>query len=61
MVLMENRGTLNMIKAFAPLVIETKGVVVNIGSSAGVINVPWNGTSSHKKCDLKMGDIDTAI
>jgi hypothetical protein len=39
-----NRGVLAVIRAFTPIVIKEKGVVVNIGSSAGTLNVPWNGT-----------------
>lgn len=45
-------GVLGVTRAFVPLMLAAKGVgderavVVNIGSSAGVINVPWNGIST---------------
>jgi len=51
---MGNRGTLAMVKAFAPLVIETRGVVANVGSSAGLINIPWNGTSFYPPLERRI-------
>lgn len=39
----EKRGVLAVTRAFAPLIIKERGVVVNIGSSAGLVNLPWNG------------------
>lgn len=37
-------GPLAVIRAFVPIMVESSGgTLVNIGSSAGVINVPWNG------------------
>lgn len=38
-------GTLSMIKAFSPQLIENKGMVVNMSSIAGVIHSPWLGKS----------------
>ncbi|TVY35799.1 Short-chain dehydrogenase, partial [Lachnellula occidentalis] len=35
-------GVLAVTRAFAPLIIKEKGVVVNIGSSAGMVNLPWH-------------------
>jgi len=36
-------GLLGVTKVFAPLVIKEAGVVVSIGSSAGVVYFPWGG------------------
>lgn len=44
-------GVLAVTKAFAPLVIEAKGTIVNIASIAGCLSPPWMGkysaTSTH--------------
>jgi len=37
-------GLLGVTKVFAPLVIKEAGVVVNVGSSAGVVYFPWSGS-----------------
>lgn len=36
-------GPLSLIKAFSPLLIATKGSIVNITSISGYLNVPWMG------------------
>lgn len=38
-------GVLAVTKAFAPLVVQERGTVVIVGSTAGVLNIPWTGTS----------------
>lgn len=37
------RGTLAMIKAFTPRIIQNKGTVVNMSSIGGILNSPWIG------------------
>ena len=37
-------GVVRMIQAFADLIIERKGRIVNVGSVGGVLNIPWNCT-----------------
>ena len=39
-------GVLAMSQAFATMLIETKGILVNIGSIAGYMNSPFNGRTS---------------
>jgi NADP-dependent 3-hydroxy acid dehydrogenase YdfG len=34
-------GAVDMIHAFAPLVIASRGTIVNVGTIASVLNVPW--------------------
>ena len=36
-------GVLAVTKAFTPMVVKEKGTVVIVGSSAGVLNIPWTG------------------
>ena len=36
-------GVVNVVHAFAPLVIEAKGTIVNATSLAAVLHVPWGG------------------
>lgn len=36
-------GTLSMIQAFTPLLLQSKGMVVNISSVGGILNTPWIG------------------
>jgi 1-acylglycerone phosphate reductase len=36
-------GPLQMIQAFAPLLKEARGVIINIGSIVAYMNVPWSG------------------
>jgi 1-acylglycerone phosphate reductase len=38
-------GTLAMIKAFTPQIIQNKGTVVNLSSIGGLVNTPWLGKS----------------
>ena len=38
-------GTLAMIKAFTPQLIQNKGTVVNMSSIGGLVNAPWLGKS----------------
>ena len=40
-------GVLRMIQAFAPLLVEAKGTVVNIGSINAYANLPFCGETSH--------------
>ncbi|PVH74000.1 NAD(P)-binding protein [Cadophora sp. DSE1049] len=48
-------GPLAMIRAFVPLMVESGGgTLVNIGSSAGVVNVPWNGIYAASKTAMNM-------
>lgn len=37
-------GVLRMIQAFAPLLIESSGTIVNIGSIVAYLNTPYTGT-----------------
>lgn len=39
----KTRGVLNVTRAFASLLVQERGVIINVGSGAGVINMPWNG------------------
>ena len=39
-------GPLTMVQAFAPLLIEAKGVIVNQSSIDGVLSMAWSGKSS---------------
>ena len=39
-------GTLAMAKAFTPQLIQSRGVVVNLSSIAGLVNTPWLGKRS---------------
>ncbi|KAL5321396.1 hypothetical protein ACEPPN_009354 [Leptodophora sp. 'Broadleaf-Isolate-01'] len=48
-------GPLAVIRAFVPIMVESSGgTLVNIGSSAGVINVPWNGIYAASKAAMNM-------
>ncbi|KAH7399754.1 hypothetical protein BKA64DRAFT_744460 [Cadophora sp. MPI-SDFR-AT-0126] len=48
-------GPLGMIRAFVPLMVESGGgTLVNIGSSAGIVNVPWNGIYAASKAAMNM-------
>lgn len=38
-------GTLRMVQAFSPLLLESKGVIMNICSIVGAANVAWQGRS----------------
>jgi 1-acylglycerone phosphate reductase len=40
-------GTLAMIKAFTPQLVQNRGLVVNMSSIAGVVNTPWLGKFSN--------------
>ncbi|PYI09439.1 NAD(P)-binding protein [Aspergillus sclerotiicarbonarius CBS 121057] len=46
-------GVVNMTHAFAPLVIEAKGTVVNVCSLGGVMAVPWNAFYTSSKAAIK--------
>lgn len=39
-------GALRVMKVFAPLLVKSQGVLVNIASISGHVNVPWMGKSS---------------
>ena len=47
-------GALNIIQAFAPLVIKTKGSIVNVTSIAGHVNVPYMGLYAASKRSLEI-------
>ena len=47
-------GALNMIHAFAPLVIKAKGSIVNVTSIAGHVNVPYMGLYAASKRSLEI-------
>ncbi|KAG4442941.1 hypothetical protein IFR05_001554 [Cadophora sp. M221] len=48
-------GPLAVIRAFVPIMVESGGgTLVNIGSSAGVLNVPWNGIYAASKAAMNM-------
>jgi 1-acylglycerone phosphate reductase len=38
-------GALRIMKAFAPLLVKSQGVLVSIASISGYVNVPWMGMS----------------
>lgn len=48
-------GAVNTIHAFSPLVIASKGTIVNVGSIASVLYVPWGGKFQIKatKCTMQ--------
>ncbi|TVY55514.1 Short-chain dehydrogenase cctT [Lachnellula cervina] len=47
-------GVLAVTRAFAPLIIKEKGAVVNIGSSAGLVNLPWQGIYTSSKAATNL-------
>lgn len=47
-------GVLSMIQAFAPLLINSKGLIVNISSVAQFAPVPWLGVYNSSKSALGM-------
>lgn len=46
-------GTLRMVQAFSPLLLESKGVIMNICSIVGAANVAWQGRWWHPICGSK--------
>ena len=48
-------GPLAMVQAFAPLLIEAKGVVSNHSSIDAVLSMVWSGKSDHKLPTLHQG------
>ncbi|KAH8722688.1 putative hydroxybutyrate dehydrogenase [Phaeosphaeriaceae sp. PMI808] len=49
---------LQLVQAFSPLLIESKGTVVFISSVSGYLNVPWQGTYAASKSSLEiLGDV----
>ncbi|KAG8162264.1 hypothetical protein KVR01_008029 [Diaporthe batatas] len=50
-------GTLRLIQAFSPLLLESKGVVMNICSIVGAANVAWQGIyNSSKAAETMMSE-----
>lgn len=47
-------GVLSMCQAFAPLVIQAKGTIVNVSSVASVMHTPWLGVYGSSKAAVKM-------
>lgn len=47
-------GALNMIQAFAPLVIKANGSIVNVTSISGHVNVPYMGLYAASKRSLEI-------
>ncbi|KAF2096050.1 NAD(P)-binding protein [Rhizodiscina lignyota] len=45
-------GVVDLVKAFAPMIIEAKGTIVNTGSIAGLLNVPFGGLYAASKAAL---------
>ncbi|KAF3051028.1 hypothetical protein E8E11_007691 [Didymella keratinophila] len=47
-------GTLRMVQAFSSMLIKAKGCVVNIGSGAGVVNIPFQSQYNASKAAINM-------
>jgi 1-acylglycerone phosphate reductase len=45
-------GLIGVTQAFAPLLLQSKGVVVNIGSISGVAPTPWQGVYAASKAAI---------